>query len=176
MRLLARVGSLNAVVTVLTGISALYMLLVVFGNVTDYGSNEAFVKHVLAMDTTFKSPKTMWRAITSPAIVTVVYVLIIAWEALTALVLASAFVTWLRGRTQTAARLSSTGWLMQVILFLGGFITIGGEWFVMWQSEQWNGLTAALQNVIIGAFGLVLVHLAQRQNAPTSAEPVEATV
>lgn len=162
MRILARVGSLNAVVTVLTGISALYMLLVVFGNVTDYGSNEAFVKHVLAMDTTFKSDKTMWRAITSPAVVTIVYVAIIAWEALTALVLTAGFVAWLRGHA-SAASLSSTGWLMQVMLFLGGFITIGGEWFVMWQSEQWNGLQAALQNVIIAGFGLVLVHLSRKQ-------------
>lgn len=164
MRFLARVGSLNAVVTVLTGISALYMLLVVLGNVTDYGSNEAFVKHVLAMDTTFKSPKLMWRAITSETVVTVVYVAIIAWEALTALVLTAGFIAWLRGKA-AAATLSSTGWLMQVLLFLGGFITIGGEWFVMWQSEQWNGLQAALQNVIVAAFGLVLVHLTRRQPA-----------
>ena len=30
----------------------LYALLVVFGNITDYGSNFAFVQHVLSMDTT----------------------------------------------------------------------------------------------------------------------------
>lgn len=162
MRIFARVGSLNTVVAVLTGISALYMLLVVFGNVTDYGSNEAFVKHVLSMDTTFKSDKTMWRAITSPTAVTIVYAAIIAWEALTALILTAGFVAWLRGKA-SAANLSSTGWLMQVMLFLGGFITIGGEWFVMWQSEQWNGLQAALQNVIIAAFGLVLVHLTRQK-------------
>ena len=32
---------------------ALFALLVALDNVADYGSNEAFVRHVLAMDTTF---------------------------------------------------------------------------------------------------------------------------
>ena len=32
---------------------ALYALLVVFNNLTDYGSNYQFVAHVLKMDTTF---------------------------------------------------------------------------------------------------------------------------
>jgi predicted small integral membrane protein len=167
MRLLARVGSPHAVVTVVTAITALYMVLVVFGNVTDYGTNRAFVEHVLAMDTTFKSPNTMWRAITSSGVVTVAYVLIIVWEALTALVLVAGFVAWLRvlfgGRDAAQARLlSSAGLVMQLLLFGGGFIAIGGEWFQMWQSQTWNGLQAALQNFVIGGISLILVHVAGR--------------
>ena len=42
---------------------ALFFTLVAIGNLTDYGSNFAFVQHVLAMDTTFRSPALMWRAI-----------------------------------------------------------------------------------------------------------------
>ena len=41
-----------AAITALTGITALYMGLVVFGNITDYETNHAFVQHVFAMDTT----------------------------------------------------------------------------------------------------------------------------
>ncbi|MBY8847715.1 DUF2165 domain-containing protein [Saccharothrix sp. MB29] len=158
MRLLSRVGSPRAAIAALTGVSALYMTLVVFGNVTDYETNHAFVRHVLAMDTTFGSPNTSWRAITSPALVTAAYVLIIAWEAVTALVLLAALVTWLRRREETARQLSSTGWVMQALLFGGGFIAIGGEWFVMWQSKDWNGLAAAFQNFVIAGLGLVLLH------------------
>src|SRR4051812_29650858 len=124
MRLLARVGGPHTVAAAVTAITALYLLLVVFGNITDYGTNRAFVEHVLAMDTTFQSPNTMWRAITSPTLVTIAYVLIIAWEAVTALLLAAGTVAWLRvvfgGRDATTARhLSSAGLVMQLLLFGG---------------------------------------------------------
>jgi predicted small integral membrane protein len=52
---------------------------------------------------------------------------------------------------------------MLIALFAGGFIVIGGEWFAMWQSTQWNGLQPALQNTILAAFALLLVHLPARQ-------------
>ncbi|QQQ77000.1 DUF2165 domain-containing protein [Saccharothrix sp. 6-C] len=162
MRLLARVGSLKAAVTALTGITALYMALVAFGNITDYETNHAFVQHVFAMDTTFGSPNTSWRAITSPAVVTAAYVLIIIWEAVTALVLLAGLVAWLRRREEVARRLSSAGWVMQALLFGGGFIAIGGEWFLMWQSKDWNGLSAAFQNFVVAALGLILLHAGRR--------------
>lgn len=162
MRFLARVGGPRAAVVVLTAVAGVYMALVAFNNVTDYGSNHAFVQHVFAMDTTFGAPSAAWRAITSPALVTVAYVLIIAWEALTAVVLLAGLGAWLSGRSRLGSLLSGTGFGMQVLLFGLGFIVIGGEWFLMWQSKQWNGLTAALQNVVIAGFGLVLVHVAGR--------------
>ena len=40
---------------------ALFALLVALDNVADYGSNEAFVRHVLAMDTTFPQNALRWR-------------------------------------------------------------------------------------------------------------------
>ncbi|MFC6091100.1 DUF2165 domain-containing protein [Saccharothrix lopnurensis] len=162
MRFLARVGSPQTAIAALTGVTALYMALVVFGNITDYETNHAFVRHVLAMDTTFGSPNTSWRAITNPTLVTTAYVLIILWEAVTALVLIAALVSWLRRREDLARRLSSTGWVMQALLFGAGFIAIGGEWFAMWQSKEWNGLTPAFQNFVIAGIGLVLLHASRR--------------
>ncbi|SEQ21597.1 Predicted small integral membrane protein [Lentzea xinjiangensis] len=162
MRLLARVGSLRAVVAVTVGFIALNMLIVVFGNITDYGTNEAFVRHVLAMDTTF-GEGLKWRAITSPAVVTLVYVLIIAWEAVSAVLLTAGTIAYLRGREDSARSLASAGLLMVVALFLGGFMTIGGEWFAMWQSQDWNGIPAALRMVTVAGFALVLVHLTPRR-------------
>lgn len=158
MRLLGRVGSPQAVAAVLTAITGAYMALVAFGNITDYETNHAFVQHVFAMDTTFQSPNTMYRAITNQTVVTVAYVLIIAWEVVTAAVLLTALVAWLRGRP-AARGLSTAGWLMQVLLFGGGFIVVGGEWFLMWQSKDWNGLSAAFQNFVIASVGLIVVRL-----------------
>ena len=62
---------------------ALFALLVAADNVADYGSNQAFVRHVLAMDTTFPRNALRWRAVTDPGLQTAAYWLIIAAEALT---------------------------------------------------------------------------------------------
>jgi predicted small integral membrane protein len=164
---LLRLGTLPVVVAVLTLITAAYYLLVAIGNITDFGTNQQFVLHVLEMDTTFNDEDVMWRAIGSSAIQNLAYLLIIAWEVLIAAVLIWALVAWVgalrAGRGyERPRRLSTLGWTMILLLFAGGFIVIGGEWFQMWQSEDWNGLDPALQNVIVAGLALVLAHLPSR--------------
>jgi predicted small integral membrane protein len=156
--MLNRLGSLRTAIAVVTGIVTLYMGLVVFNNITDFATNRAFVEHVLAMDTTFKSPNTMWRAVTSPGLQLTAYILIIAWEALTAIVLAIGCVMWIRGDMR-ARSCATAGWLMMMLLFGGGFIAIGGEWFQMWQSQQWNGLQPAVFNFLIASAGLIVTQV-----------------
>lgn len=159
MRFLAKLGTIRTVVAALSAITGLQMLFIAFSNITDFGTNQAFVIHVLAMDTTFKSPNTMWRAITSTGVADAAYIAIIAWEVISAVVLIAGFVAWLRGRTARARQLSISGWLMWVLLFGCGFIVVGGEWFEMWESSKWNGLQPALQNLIIASVGLILTAL-----------------
>jgi predicted small integral membrane protein len=173
---LARLGTLPGAATVMTSVLALYMLLVVIGNVTDFGTNREFVQHVLAMDTTFHDPHVTWRAITNAALQDAVYVCVIIWEALTTAVLVYAVTRWLvafRRSTgfEPARRFTTLGLLMIVALFAGGFIVLGGEWFAMWQSTQWNGLQPALQNTILAAFALVLVQLPSRDWEAGSSSP-----
>ena len=48
---------------------------------------------------------------------------------------------------------------MVLLLFGLGFIGIGGEWFAMWQSSDWNGLDAASRNVTLAGLALVVVRL-----------------
>ncbi|MDN3295178.1 DUF2165 domain-containing protein [Streptomyces ficellus] len=169
-----RLGTLPVTATVLTGTVALYMTLVAFGNVTDFGTNQQFVQHVLAMDTTFKDPDLMWRAIESTAVQNAVYLAIILWEILTAGVLLLATWLWvagLRRGTHVRARRASTIGLVMVLLLFGlGFIAIGGEWFAMWQSSDWNGLDAAARNVMLAAFTLVVVHLPSRSRPEGDAD------
>ena len=140
--------------TLLTASVALYMALVAFGNITDFGTNQQFVEHVLAMDTTFKDDDLMWRAITGKGLQDAAYVAIIVWETLAALVLV--YGSWLWARRDSRARLISVyGLLMVLLLFGAGFIAIGGEWFSMWQSKTWNGLDAATRVIVFS--GLVLI-------------------
>ena len=165
-----RLGTLPIVAAVLVGINGLYMALVALGNVTDYGTNQEFVQHVLAMDTTNfgaepgtnLDPDVMWRAITSGTLHDIAYVAIIVWESLAAIGLLGAAVLWVRdGETdyRRARALSTIGLLMLLLLFMGGFITIGGEWFQMWRSQAWNGLDPAFRNSTLALLTLILVHL-----------------
>jgi predicted small integral membrane protein len=167
--------TLAAVSAVLTGTMALYIALVAFGNITDFGTNQQFVRHVLAMDTTFKDEDLMWRAIESTALQDAAYVAIIVWETLAALVLLAATALWgmsLRGDgsgsgsgIRRARRAGTVGLLMLMLLFGAGFIAIGGEWFSMWQSKSWNGLDAATRVFLLSGIVLVLTHLPSAERA-----------
>ncbi|MFC8127043.1 DUF2165 domain-containing protein [Streptomyces sp. NPDC057302] len=157
-------GTLPVAATLLTGTVALYITLVAFGNITDFDSNQQFVRHVLAMDTTFKDDDLMWRAVGSTALQDAAYVGIIVWETLAALVLLTATVLWAGALRRPeglrrARRAGTIGLLMLLVLFGAGFIGIGGEWFAMWQSEDWNGLDAATRVVTLTGIVLIVTHL-----------------
>jgi predicted small integral membrane protein len=60
------------------------------------------------------------------------------------------------------ARAKSTaiaGLTLALVLWLLAFISIGGEWFLMWESATWNGLSAALR--VFAVTGIVLLLLVQ---------------
>ncbi|MEM8588611.1 MAG: DUF2165 domain-containing protein [Pseudomonadota bacterium] len=136
---------------VMTGGLALFAFLVTLGNITDPGSNWAFVQHVLAMDTVFPDSTLTWRAITDPTVQLAAYVAIILAEALTCFAFAAA--TWAmaakfrasKAEFQRAKSLTAVGVLLGFGLWFIGFMAIGGEWFAMWQSSVWNGQTKAFQ-------------------------------
>lgn len=171
----ARRTGLPLAATLLTGTVALYIALVAFGNITDFGTNQQFVRHVLAMDTTFKDPDLMWRAITSRTLQDAAYLAIIAWETVAALVLIAGTVFWStglrRGDLARARQVSTIGLLMLLLLFGAGFLAIGGEWFSMWQSKAWNGLDAAARNITFAGIALVVVHLPGATGRRGGADP-----
>ncbi|MGW1796094.1 DUF2165 domain-containing protein [Streptomyces sp. NPDC001984] len=163
-----RALSLSA--TLLTATVALYLALVAFGNITDFGTNQQFVRHVLAMDTTFKDDDLMWRAITNHAVQDAVYVAVIAWETVAAVVLGYGTWLWARRDHHAARRFSTYGLLMVMLLFGAGFIAIGGEWFSMWQSQDWNGLEAATRIFLLSGVVLLVVQLPFREVETTEKE------
>jgi predicted small integral membrane protein len=154
----------TAKVLLLSGV-AFFHTLVVFNNLTDYGSNAQFVRHVLLMDTTLPGNQGMWRAISSPVADTAFYISIIAWEMATAVLLWWGALRLLRALRQPAAVFNSRKSLavaaiaLSLLMWLVAFLSVGGEWFLMWQSRIWNGQETAFRN--FAAFGIVLLILIQ---------------
>lgn len=141
--------------------TAAYALIVAFGNITDYGSNFAFIQHVMSMDTTFPGNHLMYRAIANPILHHAAYIAIIAGEALTGLLLArGAWGLW-RVRNASAAEFAAAkrsvalGLTIAFLIWFVGFLIVAGEWFAMWQSATWNGQEAAFR--IIACFLLVAI-------------------
>jgi predicted small integral membrane protein len=129
---------------------ALWVSLVAFGNITDYGTNLAFVNHVLSMDTLFPDTTIRYRAITSPALHQAPYPLIIVAEVLAAVLCWVGAIRMVRTipapqafvRSKYLAMMGLTTCLLN---WLVGFIAVGGEWFGMWMSTQWNGVESAFR-------------------------------
>ena len=112
--------SIRLVKTTMVASLALFALLTAYNNVADYGSNYAFVRHTLTMDTPFRDNALKGRAITSPVAWTLAYWVIILTEAV-------------------------VGVGLGFLLWFTGFMVLGGEWFLMWQSKQFNGQEAAFR-------------------------------
>lgn len=141
----------------------LYAFFVVLGNVMDYNSNFQFVKHVLSMDTTFPENSLMWRSITNPILHHAFYVLIICSEAaVTYFCFTGGIDLFKKLKTSpeefnNAKKKSITGLTLAFILWFAGFIIIGGEWFLMWQSEIWNGIEPAFRISVIALLIILVV-------------------
>jgi predicted small integral membrane protein len=50
-------------------------------------------------------------------------------------------------------------------------MAIGGEWFAMWQSEDWNGLDAALRVFVFSGVVLLVDQLPDRQDGQSGHRP-----
>jgi predicted small integral membrane protein len=149
--------------SLLLGGIGLFYTLVVFNNLTDFDSNYQFVRHVLTMDSTFPGNHAMYRALISPTWHLAFYSSIIAWEIATAVLLWWGFANLLRARHLAASKFNAAKRIpiialtVSLLMWLVAFISIGGEWFLMWQSREWNGQQAAFRNFAVVALVLLLM-------------------
>jgi len=145
------VFAIRLVKTAMVASTALFALLVTANNLVDYGSNYEFVRHTLSMDTTFPGNALKGRAITSPALWTAGYWLIILTEAAVGIALATGAIRLgfaIRAdarRFHAAKTYALVGIGLGFLLWFTGFMAIGGEWFAMWQSKVWNGQEPAFR-------------------------------
>jgi len=157
--------TLRTIKTLLVFAVALLYTFIVFNNLTDYDSNYQFVRHVLMMDSTFPGNHGMWRAISNPAIHTAFYISIICWETLTMALSWLGVVQLVRALRGPAAhfhgakRVAIMALTLGLLMWMVAFLSVGAEWFLMWQSKTWNGQDAAFRMFTI--LGIVLLVLVQ---------------
>ena len=151
---------------------ALLLALIAFNNIVDYGDNWNYVHHVMGMDTVFPDSTQRWRAIHSAAVQQLFYLAIIGTEALSGgLLMLGAVALFRQARSASgfdrALALPVAGLTVAMLLYGAGFLAVGGEWFLMWQSKIWGGTDAAARNFLLNA-AVLIVLLAGR--APTAVE------
>jgi predicted small integral membrane protein len=154
---------------------ALYYLIVAFNNLTDYDSNYQFVHHVLLMDSTFPGNHGLWHALPQPGLQRVFYWSIIAWESLTCILCCVGSLRLIRALKasgvvfQRAKSMGIAALTLGCLLWFVAFLTVGGEWFLMWQSRTWNGEDAAFR--MFASLGIVLVYLSLPEPANCTCIP-----
>jgi len=157
--LISRIGK-----TLLTVTLGLYFLLVGYNNIADYDTNFHFVEHVLSMDSIPADSNVQWRAIHSVPLHHLAYWVIIVWELTSGILCAGGALALFRElrspeRFQRSAAVAITGLWLGLLLWALAFITVGGEWFMMWESSMWNGETAALRMFILTAVALLFFYI-----------------
>jgi len=146
----------------------LLTLLITFNNITDYYSDYHFVEHVMKMDTTFPGNKLMYRSFNSDIFYHIIYILIIALEALTTYCCLKG--AWQMYRSinkkalhfQISKRWAMYGLILGIAIWFILFQALAGEWFAMWQSQKWNGLYSA--DRIVTFIGLSVIILMQKED------------
>lgn len=145
---------------------AAYYLVVAFDNITDpvnpNASNWPFVQGVLSGDGVPADSGFEYRFITAEWFQVLSYIAIIAGETITGVLLLVAGILGLRRsrfcpQWGGAQKWTYAGGTVGLAVFFLGFITIGGNWFIMYLNSKWNGMEPAFQNSVMTAFMLVLV-------------------
>jgi len=155
----------------LASIALLYTL-IVFDNLTDFDSNYQVVRHVLMMDSTFPGNHGMWRAVHQPLVHLTFYIGIIAWEIATTFLLwwgATVLFRVLRSSSTTfnaAKRVPVMALTLSLLMWLVAFLTIGANWFLMWQSRMWNGQQVAVEMFVVVGIVLLLMLQPETEEQP----------
>jgi len=148
----------------LAGVGFFYSL-VVFNNLNDFDSNYQFVRHVLTMDSTFPNNHGLWRALPSPAFHLAFFLTIIAWEAASTVLLwwgvLRLLIVFKRPASDfnAAKRIPVMALALSMMMWLVAFLSVGAEWFLMWQSQTWDGREEAFR--MFAVVGLVLLIMLQ---------------
>lgn len=141
-----------------------YMSLVCFNNITDYRSNFMFVTKVAGMEDVFSREQTGWRAVSSETLHHIMYLSIIISEVSIATILLMGSFKMIRNYKasaevfQASKKLTITGIAAAMLLFFLFFICIAGEWFLMWQSDQWNAQQTAFSLTTIFLLALIFMN------------------
>ena len=134
-------------------------------NITAPGANLRFVEHIMTMDTTDMDPGAQWREIRSATLHRVAFVTILLLE-LTVAVLGlagsyflAANLTMPADAWESAKLFGYLAFLFALVVWFGVIQIVGAEWFVSWQSEQWNAIRDSTRINLITVAGIILLRL-----------------
>ncbi len=71
----------------------------------------------------------------------------------------------MRARSIAPRRFAVVGLTLGFLLWQVGFMSIGGEWFGMWQSQQWNGVPSAFRFLMTIIAVLIFVAMPDRRSS-----------
>lgn len=142
---------------------ALFATLVAIENICYSSINFAYVYHLFLMDTVFPNAPTKWRAIDNDTIQHIGYWCIVTFETLTAIlcwagcIFMAVKINAPKNVFQLSKRIAIAGLSIGFLVWHIAFMSVGGEWFGMWMSKEWNGVPDAFRFFI--TIILVLIYL-----------------
>lgn len=149
---------------------ALFSTLVAIGNIAYPSVNLAFVHHVFLMDTIFSDAPIKSRAITNELLQHIGYWGIVTCETLTAILCWIGALIMLvnikqpMGIFHRSKKVAVAGLSLGFLIWHVAFMSIGGEWFGMWMSKQWNGVPDAFRFFITILIVLIYVVIPSTDN------------
>jgi len=140
---------------------ALFLTFAVLGNVSMPQIGFGAVKTAVSMETTFQHPGAMWRAITNPALLYVIFGGIVLGEALAGAVCWAGAARMFAARRdprafESAKSTAVLGLGIAAALYFIGWLVVAQEWFEMWQSQKLNVLQDAFR-MFASALLIILV-------------------
>jgi predicted small integral membrane protein len=66
----------------------------------------------------------------------------------------------------TAKRIPILALSLSMLMWLIAFLTVGAEWFLMWQSHTWNGQDAAFRMFVVVGIVMLLMLQPDREEQP----------
>lgn len=135
----------------------MFLFLAAVNNTLTYSGTLGAVKSAVDMQGTFKAPALMWRAFENPAYIWMAAAAIVACEYVAGVICLIG--TWRLWKARSSAAdfnaAKSTailGLTIGACLYLVGFQTIAGEWFMLWQNRNVHTLDEAFRD-----FGLAML-------------------
>jgi predicted small integral membrane protein len=129
---------------------ALFMTLAVLGNVSMPEIGFGAVKTAVSMETTLQHPGAMWRAITNPVLLYLIFGGIVLAEAVASAFCWAGAVRMFGARNdpkafESAKSTAVLGLGIVAALYFIGWLVFAQEWFEMWQSQKLNVLQDAFR-------------------------------
>jgi predicted small integral membrane protein len=142
-------------IVILFSVAALFLMTFI-NNLADYNSNFNYVQNILRMNSLYPGNTLLGRAIDNDSVHHLVYWAIMGIEGTVSVLVSLGgvqLVRHLRGSAQefnSSKGVAALGFGLGLFLMVFGFMVVGGEWFMMWQSEKWgSGLNSAARVVLV---------------------------